>query len=314
MPGLFLCLYLLSSKPHAHLEEPILLPAEPLTVLPAYPTLKESWGAVGWLLLISLLLSGGVYALTGGRTGTHGLGRLVGTALASGLAIMVTIWWVRRRAGALRWPGIALQGPWEKWQLYALLPMLVLAQSALLSVVSLLHLPSPNDKVYQELARYPALMFGFGCIAAPVLEEVFFRGILLKGLLRNYRPAVAIGQSALLFGLMHMSPAQSIATALMGALLGWLYYRTGSVRLCIGLHMLNNLLAFSGMRQPKLAGSHDILDVVSPGSYVALLVVAAATLGSLVWWMQRTLPPAPSSIPDKNDGMVAAQLSPSYQS
>ena len=294
------------------MEEPILLPAEPLTALPAYPTLKESWGAFGWLFLISLVLSGGAFALTGGRVGTYSLGRLVGTALASELAIVATIWWVRRRAGSLRWPGIAWQGPWEKWQLYALLPVLVLAQDALLSVVSLLHLPSPNDKAYQEIARYPALMLGFGCIAAPVLEEIFFRGILLKGLLRNYRPAVAIGQSALLFGLMHMSPAQSIATALMGALSGWLYYRTGSLRLCIGLHMLNNLLAFNGMRHPKLAGSHNILDVVSPGVYVALLVVAAAALGSIIWWLHRTLPPAPSATPDENGDIAVAQISPSY--
>lgn len=304
MPGLFLCLYLLGSKPCPHLEEPILLTAEPLTVLPAYPTLKESWGAMGWLLLISLLLGGAAFALAGGRAGTHGLGRLAGISLASELSILVTIWWVRRRAGTLRWPGMALQGPWEKWQLYALLPVLVLAQDALLSAVSLLHLPSPNDKIYQEMARYPALLFGVGCFAAPVLEEFFFRGILLKGLLRNYRPAVAIGQSALLFGLMHMSPAQSIATALMGALLGWLYYRTGSVRLCVGLHMLNNLLAFNSMRHPKLADSHDIFDVISPGYYVALLVVAAAVLGSIIWWMQRTLPPTPSSIPDGNAGVA----------
>jgi membrane protease YdiL (CAAX protease family) len=232
--------------------------------------------------------------------------------LASELAIVVTIWWVRRQAGSERWPGLTLQGPWEKWQLYALLPVLVLAQNILLSVVSLLHLPSPNDKAYQEIARYPALIFGFGCFAAPLLEEVFFRGILLKGLLRNYRPVVAIGQSALLFGLMHMSPAQSIATALMGALLGWLYYRTGSVRLCIGLHMLNNLLAFNGMRHPKLAGSHDILDVVNLSAYVALLVVAAVALGSIVWWLHRTLPSAPSATPAENGDVGVAQISPSY--
>jgi membrane protease YdiL (CAAX protease family) len=299
LPGLFLCLYLLSSKPSSHLEESILLPAKPLTVLPAYPTLKESWGAFGWLLLISIILTVTALALAGGRVGTHGLGQLLGMSLASEIGIIVTIWWVRRRAGSLRWPGLAWQGPWEKWQLYALLPALVLAQDALLSVVSLLHLPSPNDKIYQEMARYPALLFGVGCFAAPVLEEFFFRGILLKGLLRNYRPAVAIAQSALLFGLMHMSPAQSIATALMGALLGWLYYRTGSVRLCIGLHMLNNLLAFNGMRHPKFAGAHDILDVVSPGPYVALLVVAAAALGGIAWWMQRTLPPPRHLCPKK---------------
>lgn len=250
--------------------------------------------------------------LAGGRVGTHGLGRLAGTAVASALAIVVTIWWVRRRAGARRWPGIAWQGPCEKWQLYALLPALVLAQGVLLSLVSLLHLPSPNDKIYQAMARYPALMFGFGCLAAPILEEVFFRGIVLKGLLRNYRPAVAIGQSALLFGLLHMSPAQSIATTFMGLLLGWLYYRTGSVRLCIGLHMLNNLLAFNSMRHPKLAGAQDIFDVISPGYYVGLLVVAAAALGSIIWWLHRTLPPVPLAAPEDSSGVAGAQALPAY--
>jgi protein-S-isoprenylcysteine O-methyltransferase Ste14 len=98
----------------------------------------------------------------------------------------------------------------------------------------------------------------------------------------------------------------------MGALLGWLYYRTGSVRLCIGLHMLNNLLAFNSMGHPKLAGAHDILDVVTPGAYVALLVVAAAALGSIIWWMQRTLPPAPSSIPEENGGIAVEQVLPFY--
>ncbi|WP_382314528.1 CPBP family intramembrane glutamic endopeptidase [Hymenobacter bucti] len=288
------------------------MPAKPLAASVAYPTLKESWGALGWLLLISLLLGLVALALVGWRTGTYGLGRLAGLTLASELSIVVTIWWVRRRAGPRRWSGLALWGPQERWQLYALLPAIVLAQATLLSVVALLHLPSPNDKIYHEIARYPALLLGFGCFAAPVLEELFFRGILLKGLLRNYRPAVAIGQSALLFGVMHMSPAQSIATALMGIVLGWLYYRTRSVGLCIGLHMLNNLLAFSSMRHPKLAGSQDMLDFFSPGYYVGLLVVAAATLGSVAWWMQRTLPPVPLPGPEAGDDIPREQVLPSY--
>jgi membrane protease YdiL (CAAX protease family) len=295
LPGLFCDFLCQLLRPHP-LQEPLLLPAEPLVGLSTYPTIKESWGALGWLLLISFSIGGVALVVAGGKVGSHSLGQLVGTALASEIGILLTIWWVRRRAGTLRWPGIALRGPWEKWQLYALLPVLALAQDLLLSAVSLLHLPSPNDKIYQQMAHYPALLFGMGCFAAPVLEEVFFRGILLKGLLRNYRPAVAIGQSALLFGLVHMSPAQSIATALMGALLGWLYYRTRSLGLCIGLHVLNNMVAFAGMRHPKLAGSQDILDFISPGYYAGLLAVAAVLLGGIVWWMQRTLPPVPDEI------------------
>ena len=297
------------------MEETVLLPSRSPAAPRAYPTLKESWGAFGWVLLFTLLLGVLSLAFTGWRVGasSHSLGRLVGLVLSSELGILAAIWWVRRRAGPLRWPGITWRGPWDGWQLYVLLPVLVLAQDVLLSAVSLLHLPSPNDKVYQEMARYPVLLFGFGCVAAPVLEELFFRGILLKGLLRNYRPAVAIGQSALLFGLMHMSPAQSIATALMGLILGWLYYRTRSVTLCIGLHMLNNLLAFNGMRSSKLADSRDILDLMSPAAYIAALVVAAAVLGSVAWWLQRTLPPVPQPAPEGASGELGEeQVSPSY--
>lgn len=297
------------------MEEPILAAPISLAVPRAYPTLKESWGAFGWVLLFSQLLGLLSLLFTGGRvgTGSYSLGRLVGLALSSECGILATIWWVRRRAGPLRWPGIAWRGTWDGWQLYALLPVLVLAQNVLLSVVSLLHLPSPNDKVYQEMARYPALLFGLGCVAAPLLEELFFRGILLKGLLRNYRPAVAIGQSALLFGLLHLSPAQSIATALMGLVLGWLYYRTRSVTLCIGLHMLNNLLALNGMRNSKLAHSRDIIDLMHPASYVAALVVAAAVLGSIAWWVHRTLPPVPPPAAAEAHGeLEEGQVAPSY--
>lgn len=269
---------------------------------PAYPTLKESWGALGWLLLISLPVGGVALAAGGRRAGAATLSQLVGLVLASELTLVLTIWWVRRRAGPLRWPGFALWGPREQWQLYALLPALVLAQVILRSPVALLHLPSPNDELYHELARYPALLLGLGGLAAPVLEELLFRGVLLKGLLRNYRPAVAIGQSALLFGLLHLSPAQSISTALLGLLLGWLYYRTQSLGLCIGLHMLNNLLAFSGMHRPKLARAQNVLDVISPGYYAAVLLAAAAVLAGIIWWVQRTPPPVLAPLPEASAG------------
>jgi hypothetical protein len=130
-------------------------------------------------------------------------------------------------------------------------------------------------------------------VLGPICEELLFRGVLLKGLLRNYRPAVAIGQSALLFGIIHLNPAQSVGAFVIGLVLGWLYYRTHSLALCIGLHMLNNMLAFGAMLVPSLADERTMVRHLGTGWYVGLLAVSAVVLGSIWWWL-RGVGPAPT--------------------
>ena len=55
---------------------------------------------------------------------------------------------------------------------------------------------------------------------------------------------VAIIISAALFGLAHFNAAQFINALLMGLLLGWMYYRTGSLVPGILLHWVNNTMAY----------------------------------------------------------------------
>ncbi|QKG58965.1 CPBP family intramembrane metalloprotease [Hymenobacter sp. BRD128] len=147
------------------------------------------------------------------------------------------------------------------------------------------------------MAHYPVLSLFFGCLLAPVLEEILFRGLLLRGLLRNYSPVVAIGQSALLFGVFHLNPAQSLFALLMGLMLGWLYYRTQSLALCIALHALNNLLSFSSMMYNGTAlneaAQHRIL---SSNSFLLTLLVAGLLMGGLLWWINRITSPAPAEL------------------
>ena len=65
---------------------------------------------------------------------------------------------------------------------------------------------------------------------APLVEEIVFRGAVLRELLRwNSRPWVGIVISAVLFSLIHMNPAQMPHAFLIGLLLGWMYYRTDSI-------------------------------------------------------------------------------------
>ena len=78
----------------------------------------------------------------------------------------------------------------------------------------------------------------------PLLEEVLFRGAIQGVLMRFFgRPWPAIIVAALVFGIFHMNPVQILYATLLGIVLGWIYYRTGSLMSVIVGHVLNNSLA-----------------------------------------------------------------------
>ncbi|MDR0988051.1 MAG: CPBP family intramembrane metalloprotease [Prevotellaceae bacterium] len=80
-------------------------------------------------------------------------------------------------------------------------------------------------------------------LLGPILEELLFRRAVMEEMLTQYKPAVVIVLQALLFALIHLNPAQMVGAALVGAVLGWIYYRTRSVIPCIVLHVLNNSIS-----------------------------------------------------------------------
>jgi CAAX protease family protein len=82
-------------------------------------------------------------------------------------------------------------------------------------------------------------------IAAPIGEEVCFRGMLFGGLRERLPMWAAALISAALFGLLHVTTGISVVPPLIafGFLLALLYERTGSILPCILLHMLNNSVA-----------------------------------------------------------------------
>ena len=82
-------------------------------------------------------------------------------------------------------------------------------------------------------------------LLAPLVEELVFRGAVLKALLRwKQNPWVGIAISALLFALIHMNPAQMPHAFLIGLLLGWMYYRTDSIVPGVVYHWVNNTVAY----------------------------------------------------------------------
>lgn len=84
-------------------------------------------------------------------------------------------------------------------------------------------------------------------LVVPVAEELLMRGVVLGALLQwrpaQGRPWLAILLSATLFSVMHFNPAQIPGSFMMGILMGWLCYRTGSLLPGIVMHVFNNSTA-----------------------------------------------------------------------
>lgn len=76
-----------------------------------------------------------------------------------------------------------------------------------------------------DAAHIAATML-IGCVAAPLVEEVLFRGLFLESL-RAKGTAAAVWLSALAFAVWHLNLVALRYYALLGALLGWLYVRRG---------------------------------------------------------------------------------------
>jgi membrane protease YdiL (CAAX protease family) len=82
-------------------------------------------------------------------------------------------------------------------------------------------------------------------IAAPISEEVCFRGMLFGGLRERMPMWGAALLSGAIFGVLHALTGVSAVPPLIafGFILALLYERTGSIVPCIILHMLNNSVA-----------------------------------------------------------------------
>ena len=109
-------------------------------------------------------------------------------------------------------------------------------------------LPELPNIVEQEFDLILKDRWGYVVIGllASLSEEIVFRGAILRSLLRSSRLSVwgAIALSALMFSVIHLNPAQLPHAFIIGLLLGWMYYRTGSILPGVAYHWANNSVAY----------------------------------------------------------------------
>ena len=193
------------------------------------------------------------------------------------------------------------------------LPIIVLVN---LMMEILPEAPNILDESFSQIIFNPIGMLTIA-VLGPVSEELLFRAGVLGGLLKRdaernaerstfnvqrstfnvqsstfkvqsstfkvqsstfkVRPWRAIMWSALLFSVAHLNPAQMPVAFLLGILLGWAYWRTGSLVAPCLIHILNNGLAV------VLAWIYNSPDVTLSQVLGSEVGVAVAVGVSVVW-------------------------------
>jgi membrane protease YdiL (CAAX protease family) len=96
------------------------------------------------------------------------------------------------------------------------------------------------------------VLFLFVAVLAPIVEEIFFRGLLMRSLERLSSPAGKIASSvvpvigsAILFGLAHYELLQLLGLVVVGLVLAWFALKTGRLGPGIITHMTFNAIALA---------------------------------------------------------------------
>ena len=208
-----------------------------------YPSLAQSWGILGIMIATNLVMVP-VLLLLGPDPGgmSFGAQTLIATVLGTGIPCWI-VYRIRKKKTDINSFNLTIEN-------LRIIPLILLAAIPLnLGIAGPLVELIPmadffRDMILELASDKGLLMFLALVIAAPVLEELIFRGIILDGLLKIYSPARAIVISSLLFGLIHLNPWQFIGGAVAGGFIGWVYFHTRSVLAAILIHAVFNLTAF----------------------------------------------------------------------
>lgn len=183
-------------------------------------------------------------------------GTLISSVVSSILTLAVFLW--------LKWSPFSrtyLQSrPWGVLVWVVVLALGTIVPSTWLGEQIPYEMPQEIEQMLSEMLhnRWGYLAIG---ILAPIVEEMVFRGAILRTLLllggrgndqssmlnaqsSKFKAFAAILISALLFGAVHGNVQQFVHATLIGLLLGWMYYRTNSIVPGIVFHWINNTAAY----------------------------------------------------------------------
>ena len=141
-------------------------------------------------------------------------------------------------------------------------------------------------------------------VFAPVLEEWLCRGMILRGLLTRMKPGWAMVISSLFFALIHLNPWQALPAFLLGMLFAYVYYRTGSLKLTMLMHCVNNTFAVIAGQIDSLRDVDFMFQIMDRWQYISLL---AASLVIIVLFVDIVWKNIPMKSPEGNIDVISVE-------
>lgn len=139
-----------------------------------------------------------------------------------------------------------------------------------------------------------------------VFEELFFRGAL-QNLLQKWwkKPLAAIIVTSLIFSLIHFSIYLFLSRAILGFVLGYMFYKTKNIWVNIVAHFLNNAIAVSQMFYLSSRNEKMEVDKLDPQVPWWLAVISVGVLFFLFKLLQKVSEPLQGKIVAKEQVLEA---------
>ncbi len=204
-----------------------------------YPTLWQAL-AITLLLIISMAIVGGAFELSNvlpNKDLKLLLGYLLGT-----IGPLFWVYKLSQKNTDITTSSLSFSTPII--MLLSVVAVICLQIGVTVPLVSSIPMPDTVKQMFLELSKNSGIFtFIATVVAAPLIEEYIFRGVILKGFLKQFTPIKAILISSFLFAFVHFNPWQFVTAMLIGSFSGWLYYNTQKISLSIIIHFANNLFA-----------------------------------------------------------------------
>ncbi len=183
------------------------------------------------------------------------LGVTVGGVLGLWVGLLGAVVVAARRSGTpsvVSFVGLRVAGVWDLIggaavglaSQYLLIPLLYLPVEQLdHSIAHQLSRPAQQDTGAAHGLPAATVLLLILAVGAPLVEEMFFRGLVLRSLSARFRPVVAVVVTALLFALAHFEALQFAGLAVFGVVLALLARRTGRLGPSIAAHAAFNAAA-----------------------------------------------------------------------